>query len=529
MDGKLQYRSGVAVLAASLLALLLGGCLTPYAIPRIECTPRIDFDALKTDAHAFRVEGTVFMRQRFRFLTIPDYTYEYDLCEIPIEAGDLMSHVAPQYRFCVNRGLGLAGNLIGNDGKHVHHFMQVVLYRPGYKLVTILADPSGKPVSVDDSVAEPEPLDLHGQVDELESLCDTAARPRSVPVSPEHRKVLLLLISECERLAELLYATPMPRQHELVVGTPDYSTPPVELNPTGPIQMKLRNRADELRRLANAGTEKAAKPTILSANDAEMASKILKKQIEDAGRKGLPGLMGSPDVSLSLAAAWEHAVGPGTKAQPPLPKEFVKFFERRTGVKVPIEWEYEIALDAANSSPDWSQLRAVAEEEYKGLLDAVKLNASKPTVWLHDGIYEFADGKTTVRVPAANLPKPNDIPGHSIEAHVGPERTVIAFCDDYGSPFPLICVDSRTGKEVWRTTVWTTRSWPLFFHTGPSPTHYFEFSETKNRLMVFGYAFGCYAAEFDVENGKGVFHFTTDHWFPISSDDMARWRRNLRP
>jgi hypothetical protein len=258
---------------------------------------------------------------------------------------------------------------------------------------------------------------------------------------------------------------------------------------------------------------------------AEKAANVLKKLLEDAGRKGLPGLMGDPDTTISLAAAWEHAVGPGTKAQPPLPKEFVKFFERRTGFKVPIEWEYELVLAGANVSPDWSRLRTVAQGEYKTAVEAEKSKANKANVGLNDGIYEFADGKATVRIPAASLPKRSDIPGQSIEAHVGPERTFVAFCDDDGSPFPLVCLDSQTGREVWRTMVWTTRSWPVFISMGPPRTHYLEFCQLENRLVLFGYAQGCYAAAYDMESGHAVFHFTTDHWFPA---DMARWRRSLR-
>jgi hypothetical protein len=255
MDGKLRYRNGSAVLIGLLAAIFFNGCLTPYAIPKIKRTPNIDFDSGKTDVHAFRIEETDF--RPYRFLSLPDdhSTCEYDICEIPIEAGAFLCHVSPQYYLCVNRGVGITGVLIGNSGKHVIHEMRVVLYRPGYISVVIYSDLGRKRVDCFDCVAQPEPLDWDSQVFELLSLCSLAKSPRTIPVSSEHRKVLLYLISECERLDAVFDATPKPLQHELDVESPDRLESVKELERSIKLQMRLRSRADELRRLAEAKTE----------------------------------------------------------------------------------------------------------------------------------------------------------------------------------------------------------------------------------------------------------------------------------
>jgi hypothetical protein len=426
-----------------------------------------------------------------------------------------------------------------------------VLYRPGYKSVTILADHAGKAVSLIDGVAQPEPLELQGQADELESLCWLSTQTKSVPVSPEHRKVLLFLISECERLAAVLDGTPMPRQHELVVGTPDSSTPPVELDANGPIQMRLRSRAEELRRLADEGTEKAAKPKNLSAKNSNEAGKALKEWLERAGRKGLPALTGEADTALALAAAWEHFIGPGTKDVTPQPKEFLKYFEDRNGVKVPLRWEYCIVMDGLSNSPNSDALIAAAQKKYLPQCDFLvqgnqKLNGREigycpqPRVDTKMGFYSpqnlhverkddkivLTSGEATVTVQDSKFDEEMKHPHEFGAVHFGPQRTFIAMYEMSGGSFPLFCVDSQTGKMLWQTEIWAWGHHVTLGRWLPDPD--MMFAETENQIFVFGKSCGTYVEAFDIENGNPTLRFTPDHYWPNDSDLLARWRRNLR-
>jgi hypothetical protein len=394
---------------------------------------------------------------------------------------------------------------------------------------------------------------LQDQADELESLCSLATQTKSIPVSPEHRKVLLFLISECERLATVLDKTPMPRQHVLNVGTLDNSSPPVELDPNGPVQMKLRDRADELRRLADAGNESVGKPKILSPQNIEDAGKVLEVRMYRAGRKGLRELMNEPDTTLALTAAWEHFIGPGTKDTTPQPSEFLKHFETRTGFKVPIRWEYYVVVDGLNNSPDREALMLGALKEYlqnsnlRAQLDSMlrgKWTSPNPQQFVEtkigyssqqkiqverkDDTIIFSSDSATVAVQDSGFNKDLNFQGRFCAVHFGPQRTFIALYGAGGSPFPLYCFDSQTGKLIWRTDVWGRGQCLIL--SGPHPFPDLIFAESRKEIVVFGKTLFCpYVEAFDIETGNPSFRFTPDHWCSDDTDYLASWRRNLRP
>jgi len=445
---------------------------------------------------------------------------EYEIQEVPIENS---RHVDAQRKLSVNSGLGFAGNLLLGNGMHVRHNLQTWIYQPGYRTVHL---------SHVDKCEWSKQVDLNEQITDLISICSCALKPKTIPVSPEHRKVLQFLASECDRLEAMIEIAAVKEGMERQAGGdktgPDELTQASEAA-NNPGCVKLREIREKLLQLAEKGKIAGAQKNIASAKNAEEAGQALKERLEHAGRKGLPDLMNDSDTTLALAAAWEHFIGPGTKDTRPMPKDFVKFFEAKTGSRVPGGWEREVVLAGLNVSPDSSQLRTAAEKDYMSVADFTQTTG----ITLTDGTYVITEGLTTVRVRQEDLTKFGNLDGifKRIEAHVGQARTFIAICDDSGAPFPVICVNSQTGAVLWQATVWPTRSTSATFtFLGGLPRHYFAFDETKNMIAVFGCALRCFAAGFDVRNGDPIFQFTTDHWwFPLNYEDLAKWRRNLRP
>jgi hypothetical protein len=107
-------------------------------------------------------------------------------------------------------------------------------------------------------------------------------------------------------------------------------------------------------------TTTADKPNVLAARGPDEAGEMVKEYFDSIGRKALVALRNDADTSLALQAAWALALDADDVKAPPCPKRFVRFFERRTGLKVPLFWEYAVVKARLEARPPTRDRRGLA-------------------------------------------------------------------------------------------------------------------------------------------------------------------------
>jgi hypothetical protein len=287
------------------------------------------------------------------------------------------------------------------------------------------------------------------------------------------------------------------------------------------------------------------KPDLLAAKTPEAAGEQIRKFFSHVRSKGLPALVKDTDTTLALQASWLLALGPGNEAVPPRPKEFVRFFEARTGLKVPLRWEYNLVMTGLAYSPDSSRLRAAAQKEY--LPSCPFLEETEPGKGNIEYHYqEFATASGGVRAPVgtfierkngkiliqvenakvevreADLPEGALMHAYVPGAHIGPVRSFLALHYDFLPT--LLCIDSHSGEVLWQRPLWTTYCKGLYSVVPPEEL---TFLTNENHVVVFGVGHSAYVEAFDLKSGNPVFGFSSDHWFFTDWDELSSWRRSL--
>jgi hypothetical protein len=308
-------------------------------------------------------------------------------------------------------------------------------------------------------------------------------------------------------------------------------------------------RSFDLAEILGRLTTTADKPNVLAARGPDEAGEMVKEYFASIGRKGLAALQNDGDTSLALQAAWALALDPDDVKAPPCPKRFVRFFEGRTGLKVPLSWEYAVVKARMEDSPAWKSLQTTAEKEYLPALKA--LNASKvkrgevgeqstttkstagnsPTpggAWIKRKKHKLIihDGQAIVVMQVETLPEEmREFLTHlNCSVHIGPRRSFIVFHGGgYGEVF---CVDSGSGKLLWQQDVWGTAY--SFTCAGTAPFHYLTFLETNKQLILLGEGSSCFAEAFDLASGLPAFRFSTNLWWTANrTSGWSDWWRGL--
>jgi hypothetical protein len=224
-------------LAVALCPLLFaGGCLMPYAYPKLDYTPPVKLDTPPGEVHAFRVDLTRYISMWMPMEEDDRMVFER-LTEIPVPP---TVEVPAQIKLSVTSGSDLN---FEKPPEKTEHSVALRLYRPGYELVEI-----GAWEQVDRVCWKPAP-DLKAQTKALDQLTSaslsegssaffeqkygldqilpkSATVPEIGSVSPEHRAALLFAAAEYEKLAT-------------GASSPDE-------------QKELKAKATELRKLADA-------------------------------------------------------------------------------------------------------------------------------------------------------------------------------------------------------------------------------------------------------------------------------------
>lgn len=268
----------------------------------------------------------------------------------------------------------------------------------------------------------------------------------------------------------------------------------------------------------------------------EEAHDLGKSYLKDFDRVGHAPLrkdMAAADTTRALAAAWELCRRTPDERVTPRPPWFLGFFEGRTKLTPPLWWQFAVHLACFAGRPGYESLAAAALPNYVPLCPQVRKGPSgSPFICFpqaHDTGLELRAptgtevasekdtvairvGERTLRLRGKNVKELRDLAfgNDTIETCVTKDRSFVAFVDKFADPYVLACVDTRSGKVLWRTWVWGLGNYGGY--TG-SWTHNVQIVSDNRVVAVYGECvLECYAEAFDVETGKSLFRFTSCLW-----------------
>lgn len=197
-----------------LLASIPLGCI-PYAYPHLSVVPAVRLAPDVEQVHAFRVEGSGCV------VDVGQSIEAYTLSRVPVSR---TNRVPAQASLSLDRGFYVVGVAL-NYPVHHGHALDVRLYRPGYRLVTLHSgeanvewtpapDLKAQGEAIDELLAEPGLYCLQAAFQFGPSLrLRMKFNPAPGSHSAVHRDALLFAAGEYERLADSPEATEADADH----------------------------------------------------------------------------------------------------------------------------------------------------------------------------------------------------------------------------------------------------------------------------------------------------------------------------
>jgi hypothetical protein len=88
----------------------------------------------------------------------------------------------------------------------------------------------------------------------------------------------------------------------------------------------------------------------------------------------------------------------------------------------------------------------------------------------------------------------------------------VALYSTLGDRFSLLCIESRSGRPLWKTSVWALGAEVVPYGIGVR-RHDLGIICTGRQVAVFGDdGDSCYLEAFDTQTGKNIFRFSTNYW-----------------
>jgi hypothetical protein len=291
----------------------------------------------------------------------------------------------------------------------------------------------------------------------------------------------------------------------------------------------------------DAGEEKDAGPAdgplrqaILRAKTSQEAGRAYRAFFRGLDRETLELQENDPDVGIALQAAWElHVERAIARKRTPHAERFLGFLEGRTKLRVPLRWEVELVTDPLVHAPD---RMAVTLDDYLPLA---------PFLSKKDGLYheeperfdgtplgprvtagtrlKKTEGEVAITVGDATVTMEEQLfqqvkkeprgEFDELRAVLGSKRSYVVWYDPVGGPFPLICLDSHSGKLLWRAQSWGSGADNRLGFSGPT-RHDVYVSVVPGKVVLFGSTLGgsCYLEAFSAETGSSLYRFSSNSW-----------------
>jgi hypothetical protein len=253
------------------------------------------------------------------------------------------------------------------------------------------------------------------------------------------------------------------------------------------------------------------------------------EKVSAVKKKDMNALLVDEDQTVRLFAAWQVAQKRNKTPSLGDSQWFLGFLSGAMGMESPRRWEYFLSYEFFRGHSD---LQEQAMRSFLPGADFVRvtdgMTAYLPrrrvkcdagyrlrkgvTLTISDKKVVIIEEKNKLEVALSvfeSLKK--GLEGHdTVEVMFKGNVAIIAIYDQFGSAFPLACVDFQSGELLWRTTVWAggTDGGPWF---GPAGHDVFLVSNRKS-VGVFGETPGCYAEQFDLKTGKPLSRFSARLW-----------------
>ena len=291
-----------------------------------------------------------------------------------------------------------------------------------------------------------------------------------------------------------------------------------------------RLKSDEPEKLS----ERELREKVIEAKTFRDAGEAFARYFKEVGRRSLEVLKRDPDTTIALQAAWESltVVMPedlnSSRDADTLPQRvlrdgdaqrFFGFLEGRTGLEIPNWWEGRRNFPSRDKGPDW-QLTEFEETDVVLRKGSGKLKLIKPRFGTKKNSAELVDERLVLTIGSQKLTvgkevvetwKKGGLGGGQFDVHVKKERSYVAIYDDFGLAFPLYCIETDTGKLLWKGEVWGQRLAASIF-TGVGYYHEVELEVGDERIAVWGAGlYGSYLECFDAKTGAVKFRFSTEY------------------
>jgi len=251
---------------------------------------------------------------------------------------------------------------------------------------------------------------------------------------------------------------------------------------------------------------------VAEAKTPEEAAKGLTKLFKGADRKKLERLKLVKEDGVAIRAAWAEIASGGFPRKGKQPElgaiqrvdtnaaaRFLGFVEGRLAVHIPRWWE-----EGVRDSFDGGDGRLFAGEPTES--DPPQLPAEK-VIKVEKGVSKLRWGSDTLVLPPdvlESLRQPR-----IVSACVTRDTWLLVGCSIAQVSYPLICVDRRSGKTKWRSTVCGESV--DAFTSGPS-WHCVSVCCNGDRVFVFGLeGFTAYIEVFDANTGRNILRFASHY------------------
>jgi hypothetical protein len=267
--------------------------------------------------------------------------------------------------------------------------------------------------------------------------------------------------------------------------------------------------------------EKIAKAS--SVKDAALANKALFKTKD---RNLIRRLKNVSEKGIAIRAAWEEVAFSGLKkdvrkifdreepclaVNPLAAARFIGFVEGKLGIQLPSWWE-----EAVRAAATWERDEPIYPGKPKETpyhyfdLDGHQIGLPKTMTLEKKGEGILIRTAKESMVLSRAIAKEIWTSSLTLSGSLSKERCILAFHNDIGCSFQLVCLDRTSGKKLWESTVWDSRQ--AGGGTG-IPQEYVSVLDNGQSVFVFGSSDRCFFIEaFDSKTGRNQFRFASRYW-----------------
>ena len=236
---------------------------------------------------------------------------------------------------------------------------------------------------------------------------------------------------------------------------------------------------------------------VLHAKGSAEAGKAYRALLEPNNRRRFERLAKDDDPSIALKALFEllaDRTDGYAKLPPDLRSKFVSILEKKTRLTPPDWW-----IQGLQDAFPWM--------DRKALTYAHKVNDEESVIITSDGCQLVLTANQWEKISRSTFF------GKQIALKVASAHSYLATFDDVGWGYELNCLDTATGRTVWKSPVWAEGVDNLGGISGVW-SHGAQIEVQDDRVIVWGAGTGgTYLEAFDALTGECQLRFCTEYWY----------------